>query len=140
MIRLRTFALLVIAGLIVTPAGQSSAQVKYVDEAGNTHYAQSEAMVPEQYRAKTKAVGALPSVMMPGAQGGAPYTGSSGSSYSRGSSRIDQEDAQNRQNLQSAAEQNLQQKREDQQKRDSFNRCVGSNRSSNGQSGTQSCF
>jgi len=29
MFRLRTFALLVLAGLIVIPAGQSSAQVKY---------------------------------------------------------------------------------------------------------------
>jgi hypothetical protein len=52
MILLRTFALLVLAGLIVIPAGQSSAQVKYVDEKGNSHWVQSEDEVPERYRGK----------------------------------------------------------------------------------------
>jgi hypothetical protein len=52
MIRLRTFALLVLAGLIVVPAGQSSAQVKYVDENGNSHWVQSESQVPERYQGK----------------------------------------------------------------------------------------
>ena len=52
MIRLRTFALLVLVGLIVLPAGQSSAQVKYVDENGNSHWVQSENQVPERYQGK----------------------------------------------------------------------------------------
>jgi hypothetical protein len=140
MIRSRVVALLVLGSLILAVAGQSSAQVKYVDEQGNTHYVGSEQLIPEQYRAKAKAIGPLPSVRVGGQQGGAPYTGSYGSGYSGGSSRIDREDAKNARNLENAAEQNLQQKREDQQKRDSFNRCVGSKRSNNGQSGTQSCF
>jgi hypothetical protein len=134
MIRIRTSALLVLAGLIVIPAGPSFGQVKYLDEAGNTHYVQSDSMVPEQYRAKTKAVGPLPSVSTPGAQGGRPY---SGPLYGvGGSSRMEQEEQQRARNMTNAAEQNAGQKRADDAKKDAYNRCVGS--SSGGAAGSPS--
>jgi hypothetical protein len=52
MTHLRTFALLVLTALIVIPAGQSSAQVRYVDEQGNPHWVQGPDQVPERYRGK----------------------------------------------------------------------------------------
>ena len=57
-------------------AGQSTAQVRYVDEQGVTHWVQSADMVPEQYRAKA-ATPQLPAVRLKGTQGPAEYTGSS---------------------------------------------------------------
>ncbi|HEV8531354.1 MAG TPA: hypothetical protein VGT00_08055 [Methylomirabilota bacterium] len=129
MMRLRTLAFLLLAGLIFIPAGQSSAQVKYVDEQGNTHYVQLDSMVPEQYRAKAKPIGRLPTVRAEGAQGGRPYTGLYGSyGGNSGPSRVDREDEANAQRMRSAAEQNLQQKREDKARQDEFNRCVGTKR------------
>ncbi len=126
MICLRIFAFLVLASLIVLPAGQSSAQVKYVDEQGNTHYVQSDSMVPEQYRAKAKPIGPLPTVRAEGAQGGRPYTGLYGGyGGSSGPSMVEREAEQNAQRIRSAAEQNLEQKRQDKAKQDAFNRCVG---------------
>jgi len=52
MIRSRVVALLVLGSLILPVAGQSIAQVRYVDEKGNSHWVGSEAQVPEQYRDK----------------------------------------------------------------------------------------
>lgn len=49
---LRTVALVVLAGLIVLPAGPSFGQAtKYLDEQGNPHWVQGPGWVPEQYRA-----------------------------------------------------------------------------------------
>ena len=117
-------ALLVALGLLVLP-GPVLAQVKYVDEAGNTHYAQSEAMVPARYRAKAKPLPRLPSVRTPGAQGGAEWSGPLRGGYSGGPTRVEQEDQQRARDMTGAAAQNAAQKRQDQAKKDEFNRCVG---------------
>ena len=52
MIRPRVVARLVLGSLVLAVAGQSTAQVRYVDEKGNSHWVGSEAQVPEQYRDK----------------------------------------------------------------------------------------
>jgi len=109
---------------ILALARPTSAQVKYVDEAGVTHYAQSGWMVPERYRAKAKRLGPLPFVsvtgpMQGGSPGGLPPVGNSGPS------RIDLEDAENARNMRDAAEKNLAQKKSDEAKKAEFNRCVG---------------
>ena len=106
-------------------AGPASAQVKYEDDAGVTHYAQSELMVPERYRAKVKRLGPLPFVSLSGPmQGGSPGVLSPVGGPS-GPSRIDLEDAENARNMRDAAEKNLAQKRSDEAKKAEFNRCVG---------------
>lgn len=50
MVRSRVVALLVLGSLILAVAGQSAAQVRYVDDKGQSHWVQSEAQVPEKYR------------------------------------------------------------------------------------------
>ena len=110
---------------VLALAGPAFAQVKYVDEAGNTHYAQSEGMVPKQYRAKAKSLPRLPWVRMPGAQGGADWSGPLQTGPSGGPTRVEKEDHQRAQEMSSAAAQNAAQKREDQSRKDEFNRCVG---------------
>jgi hypothetical protein len=144
---LRTVALVVLAGPIVFPAGKSFGQLKYVDEAGTSHYVQSEAMVPEQYRAKTKSVGSLPSVNLSGSMQAEVRGGSLLPSRSSGQSRMEREDEERKQNMKRAAEENLKEKHADQRKRDDYNRCVGSNSSSGsagstsyGRSSGPSCF
>lgn len=50
---LRTFALVVLAGLIVLPAGPSFGQAtKYLDEQGHSHWVQGPGWVPDRYRDK----------------------------------------------------------------------------------------
>ena len=110
---------------ILMVAGPTSAQVKYVDDAGVTHYAQSELMVPGRYRAKAKRLGSLPFVSVSGPmQGGSPG-GLSPVGGQSGPSRIDLEDAENARNMRDAAEKNLAQKKSDEAKKAEFNRCVG---------------
>jgi len=110
---------------ILVVAGPTLAQVKYVDDAGVTHYAQSELMVPERYRAKARRLGSLPFVSVSGPmQGGSPGGWSLPGGQS-GPSRIDLEDAENARNMRDAAEKNLAQKRSDEAKKAEFNRCVG---------------
>ena len=106
-------------------AGPTSAQVKYVDEAGVTHYAQSESMVPERYRTKAKRLGSLPSVSVSGPMQGGSYGGLPPVGGHSGPSRIDLENTENARNMRDAAEKNLAQKRSDEAKRAEFNRCVG---------------
>ena len=111
---------------LLVVAGPTSAQVKYVDEAGATHYAQSEWMVPERYRTKAKRLGSLPFVSVSGPmQGGGSSSGLSPAGGPSGPSRIDLEDAENARNMREAAEKSLAQKRNDEAKRAEFNRCVG---------------
>jgi len=110
---------------VLVVAGPTSAQVKYVDEAGVTHYAQSEWMVPERYRAKAKRLGSLPSVSLSGPMQGGSYGGLSPVAGHGGPSRRELEDAENARNMREAAEKNLAQKRSDETKRAEFNRCVG---------------
>jgi len=110
---------------LLVVAGPTSAQVKYVDETGATHYAQSEWMVPERYRAKAKRLGSLPFVSVSGPMQGGSYGGLSPVGGHSGPSRIDLEDAENARNMREAAEKNLAQKRNDEAKRAEFNRCVG---------------
>ncbi|SRR5712692_3400565 len=64
MIRSRVVALLVLGSLILAVAGQSAAQVRYVDDKGQSHWVQSEAQVPEQYKGKV-ATPSLPPVSDP---------------------------------------------------------------------------
>lgn len=85
MIRSRAAALVVLGSLVLAVAGQSAAQVRYVDEQGNAHWAQSSDLVPEKYRAAAT-LPVLPSVTYKGAQGGAVVPGG-GTSYSPSSSR-----------------------------------------------------
>ena len=118
-----TLAMLVVAG-------PTSAQVKYVDESGVTHYAQSEWMVPERYRAKAKRPSSLPFVSVSGPMQGASSGGLSPAGGPSGPSRIDLEDAENARNMREAAEKSLAQRRNDEAKRAEFNRCVGEKRSS----------
>jgi len=115
---------------VLVVAGPTSAQVKYVDEAGVTHYAQSEWMVPERYRAKAKRPGSLPFVSVSGPMQGGSSGGLSPAGGSSGPSRIDLEDAENARNMREAAEKSLAQRRNDEAKRAEFNRCVGEKRSS----------
>jgi len=51
--------------------------VKYVDEAGQTHYVQNENLIPEKYRGKAAPVTGLPSVQV----GGGPVSLPSGPGY-----------------------------------------------------------
>src|SRR5260370_23287937 len=55
MIGSRVVALLVLGSLILAIAGQSAAQVRYVDETGGVHWAQSAEQIPEKYRGKASA-------------------------------------------------------------------------------------
>lgn len=115
----------IVAGLAVLAlAGPVSAQVKYVDEAGITHYAQTESMVPERYRPKAKPVRRLPPVRTPGAQGGAEWSGPLRGGPS-GPSRVEKEDQQRAREMSNAAAQNAARKQEEQARKDEFNRCVG---------------
>ncbi len=54
MIRSRGVALLVLGSLILAVAGQSAAQVRYVDEKGNSHWVRSESQVDAE-RARDQA-------------------------------------------------------------------------------------
>ena len=110
---------------LLAVAGPTSAQVKYIDETGGTHYAQSEWMVPERYRAKAKRLGSLPFVSVSGPMQGGSSGGLSPVGGQSGPSRIDLEDAENARNMREAAERNLAQKRSDEAKRAEFNRCLG---------------
>jgi len=71
--------------LALTCVAPADAQVRYVDEQGGTHWAQSADLVPEKYRAAATRP-TLPSVSYKGEQGGAfvpgggSYGGSSGGS------------------------------------------------------------
>ena len=103
----------------------TSAQVKYIDEAGVTHYTQSEWMVPERYRAKAKRPGSLPFVSVSGPMQGGSSGGVSPVVGQSGPSRIDLQDAENARNMRDAAERNLAERRSDEAKRAEFNRCVG---------------
>jgi hypothetical protein len=116
---------LVAALAVLALAGPAFAQVKYVDEAGNPHYAQSENMVPKRYRAKAKPLPRLPWVRIPGTQGGAEWSGPLQKGSAMGPTRVEMEDQQRAGEMASAAAQNAAQKREDQSKKDEFNRCVG---------------
>jgi len=117
-------ALLTVLAVLMLPE-PVLAQVKYVDDAGNTHYAQSEAMVPQRYRAKAKPLPRLPSVRTPGAQGGAEWSGPLRGGYSGGPTRVEQEDQQRARDMSNAAAQSAALKRQDQAKKDEVNRCVG---------------
>jgi hypothetical protein len=109
-------------------AGPAVAQVKYVDEAGNSHYVQNENMVPEQYRAKVRPVTSLPSVRIDGPQGGAPYSGPMYGVGQFGSGRLESQDRRQQNDYRQAGEQNLAQKRADEAKRAACNRSTGSAR------------
>lgn len=52
MIRSRVVALVVLGSLILAVAGQSIAQVRYVDEKGNSHWVEFENQVPNRDRDK----------------------------------------------------------------------------------------
>ena len=110
---------------VLTTAGPAFAQVKYVDEAGSTHYAQSESMVPERYRTKAQPLGPLPSVSVRGSMQGGSYGGLSSSRGHSAPSRLDLEDAKNERNMKDAADRNLAQKQADEAKKAENNRCVG---------------